>query len=59
MKRTKVIKDKRQTRTTIPKEYVDKHSIETGNEIEWDDKSGKLKGELKKEWKKKNNLYVN
>ncbi len=49
MKRTKVIKDKRQTRTTIPKEYVDKHSIETGNEIEWDDKSGKLKGELKKE----------
>lgn len=48
MKTTKIIKDKKQVRATIPKEYVDKHKITKKDEMEWDDKNGKLKGVLKK-----------
>lgn len=48
MKTTNIIKDKKQVRTTIPKEYVDKHSITKKDQVEWDDKTGKLKGVLKK-----------
>ncbi len=47
-KQTNIIKDKKQTRTTIPKEFVDKHDVKSGDKMEWDDKTGKLKGELKK-----------
>lgn len=43
---TKIIVDKKQTRTTVPKHFVDKHEIETGDKMEWSDKGGKLKGEL-------------
>ena len=49
MKRsTKITQDKKQTRSTIPKEFVDKHNITKQDEVEWDDSKGKLKGELKK-----------
>ena len=43
---TKIIVDKKQTRTTIPKHFVDKHEVETGHGMEWSDEDGKLKGEL-------------
>ncbi len=47
-KSTKITQDKKQTRATIPKEFVDKHKITKQDEVEWDDSKGKLKGELKK-----------
>lgn len=47
-KQTKIIKDKKQTRTTIPKQFVDEAGIETGDKMEWELKKKKLKGELKK-----------
>lgn len=47
-KQTKVTQDKTQTRATIPKVFVEKHKITKKNKIEWSDKKGKLKGELKK-----------
>ncbi len=48
-KQTKIIKDKKQTRTTIPKQFVDEAGIETGDNMEWELKKKKLKGELKKQ----------
>ncbi|GAH12556.1 unnamed protein product, partial [marine sediment metagenome] len=42
------IKDKKQTRTTIPKQFVDEAGVETGDKMEWELKKKKLKGELKK-----------
>ena len=51
MKQTKITQDKTQTRSTIPKEFVDKHEVTSEDSMEWDDKGGKLKGVLKKnEW---------
>lgn len=47
MKKTKVIKDKKQTRTTIPKEYVDEFEVVSGDEMIWEIKGDKLKGELR------------
>ncbi len=47
MKKTKIVQDK-QTRATIPKEYVDKHKVTNKDSMEWDDEDGKLKGVLKK-----------
>ena len=47
-KTTKIIKDKKQTRTTIPAEFVKQKEIQSGDKIEWEIKKGKLKGELKK-----------
>ncbi len=47
-KSTKITQDKKQTRSTIPKEFVDKFEITKKDEVEWDDSKGKLKGELKK-----------
>lgn len=47
MKTTKIIKDKKQTRTTIPKKFVDELNIITGDKMEWEVKNKKLKGELK------------
>lgn len=47
-KQTKITQDKTQTRSTIPKEFVNKHKITKKDSIEWDDEDGKLKGELKK-----------
>ncbi len=49
MKESNIIQDKKQTRTTIPKEYVDKHKITKKDKMEWDDQDGKLKGVLKNE----------
>jgi len=48
-KETKIIKDKKQTRTTIPKEFVDDLKIKSGDKMEWEVKNKKLKGELKKD----------
>lgn len=47
-KQTKIIKDKKQTRTTIPAELVKKANVKTGDIAEWEYKNGKLKAEVKK-----------
>ena len=47
-KQTKIIKDKKQTRTTIPAELVREAEVKTGDLMEWEFKDKKLKGELKK-----------
>lgn len=47
--KTKIVKDKKQTRTTIPKKFVDEHKITKKDSMEWESKNGKLKGELKKD----------
>ena len=47
-KQTKITQDKTQTRSTIPKVYVDKHDITKEDSMEWSEYQGKLKGELKK-----------
>ncbi|KKN40769.1 hypothetical protein LCGC14_0729850 [marine sediment metagenome] len=47
-KQTKITQDKTQTRSTIPKEFVDKHKVTKKDSMEWESKEGKLKGELKK-----------
>lgn len=49
MKQSNIIKDQKQTRTTIPKEFVDKHNITKKDKMEWGDEDGKLKGVLKKD----------
>ena len=46
---TRILKDKRQTRTTIPKEFVDKAKVESGDKMEWTLKGDKLKAEVKKD----------
>ena len=46
-KQTKIIKDKKQTRTTVPAELVREKNVKTGDLMEWEIKEGKLKGELK------------
>ncbi len=46
---TRILKDKRQTRTTIPKEFVDKAKVESGDKLEWTLKGDKLKAEVKKD----------
>jgi hypothetical protein len=43
---TKIIVDKKQTRTTIPKKFVDDLEIKSIDEMKWVKKNGKLKGEL-------------
>ena len=48
-KQTKVTQDKTQTRATIPKVFVDEFEVAGSHNIEWDNKGGKLKGELKKD----------
>ena len=48
MKTTKIIKDKKQTRTTIPAELVKEANIENKDLMDWEIKNGKLKGTLRK-----------
>ena len=49
MKTTKVIKDQKQTRTTIPANMVKEAGVENKTHIaEWTLKKGKLKAEIKK-----------
>ena len=50
-KETKITQDKSQTRSTIPKVFVDKHKVTSKDSMEWDDKDGKLKGVLKNDKK--------
>ena len=45
-KQTKITQDKTQTRSTIPKVFVDKKNITNEDSVEWEDKNGKLKGTL-------------
>ncbi len=47
-KQMTVLDDGRQKRVSIPKEFVEKFDVNTDDKIEWNDKAGKLKGELKK-----------
>ena len=47
-KQTKITQDKTQTRATVPKEFVKKFKVTKKDKMEWDDKTGKLKGVLKK-----------
>ena len=47
-KQTKIIKDQKQTRTTIPAELVREAEVKTGDMMEWEVKDKKLKGELKR-----------
>ena len=49
MKQTKIIKDQKQTRTTIPAELVKEADIKTGDLMEWDINKGKVTGEVKKQ----------
>jgi len=48
-KTTSIIQDKKQTRTTIPQEFVDKLKINKKDKMEWDLESNKLKGNLVKD----------
>lgn len=45
-KKTKITQDDRQTRATIPSEFVAELDIKKGDEMGWEIKSKKLKGEL-------------
>jgi hypothetical protein len=47
-KQTKITQDKTQTRSTIPQAFVDEFEVTNDNSIEWNNRNGKLKGELKK-----------
>lgn len=46
---TKVTRERDQTRTTIPKQFVDEFDIQKKDSIEWNNRNGKLKAELKKD----------
>lgn len=48
MKITKVIKDKKQTRITIPSTYVKENNINSNYIAKWTLKNGKLKAEIEK-----------
>ncbi len=48
-KTTKITQDKTQTRSTVPKQFVEEFEVTSKDSIEWNNKNGKLKGELKKE----------
>ncbi len=47
-KQTKITQDKTQTRSTIPKEFVDEFEVTKKDSIEWDNKGKKLRGKLVK-----------
>ncbi len=47
-KQTNIAVSKKQVRTTIPKQFVDELKITKKDKVEWENKNGKLKGELKK-----------
>lgn len=46
MKTTKIIKDKKQTRTTVPADLVKEAGVETGHVANWEIKKGKLSAEV-------------
>lgn len=45
-KQMNIIKDMKQTRVTIPKEFVDELNITRNDKVEWEIKENKLKGKL-------------
>lgn len=47
-KKTKITQDQTQTRATIPKQFVEELKITKKDEVEWEVKNNKLKGELKR-----------
>ena len=50
-KQTKITQDKTQTRATVPKAFVEEFGVTKDHKIEWENKNGKLKGELKQDGK--------
>lgn len=46
METTKIIKDQKQTRTTVPAKMVKEAGVETGHVAEWELKDGKIKAEI-------------
>lgn len=48
-KQTKITQDKTQTRSTIPKKFVEEFEVTKKDKVEWSNSKGKLKGELKKD----------
>lgn len=46
MKATKIIKDQKQTRTTVPAKMVKEAGVETGHIAKWSLKKGKLSAEI-------------
>ncbi len=46
MEITKIIQDQKQTRTTIPKKYVEEANIKTGDRMRWDLKKGVLSAKV-------------
>ena len=47
-KQTNIIQTNKQTRSTIPKKFVEELKITKEDKVEWEIKNKKLKGELKK-----------
>ena len=46
MEITKIIQDQKQTRTTIPKKYVEKANVKTGDRMRWNLRAGVLSGKV-------------
>ena len=46
---TSVTRERDQTRTTIPKKFVDKFKVTKRDKIKWNNRGGKLKGELNRD----------
>ena len=46
METTKIIKDQKQTRTTIPSKLVKEAGVESGHRAEWKIKKGKLSADV-------------
>lgn len=44
--KTKIIKDKKQTRTTIPAKLVEEAGVESGHVADWKIKKGRLRAEV-------------
>ena len=47
-KETQITQDKIQTRSTIPKAFVDEFKVTKKDKVRWSNSKGKLKGEIKK-----------
>jgi len=45
-KQTNITQDDRQTRSTIPREFVEEFAITKEDKVEWESKNKKLRGKL-------------
>ncbi len=48
-KQMTILDDGKQKRVSIPKEFVEEFKVTTKDKVEWNNRNGKLKGELKKD----------